>query len=374
LKQRLGRIIPGNARKDARFEPAPNLDELERSSERHMVLLVDVYDRCNLRCGMCGQWKGAESKPAARIAPELFERFAEAIFPRCRQVNLSCAYEPFTLPGFTDYLAVASRYKVPKLNLTTNASLLVRPVIERNVESGLPWLAVSVDGATRETYESIRVGASFDKLLANLATLAEAKREARSETPAIQFNWVLMERNLDEVVPFIRLAGEFAPRKFVFVHLDYAPPPESRRAKVAGVLRAALEACVRGGVLFEELPNHCLSLAEIGRAYGCAVREIPPVTPRCLDPWHMMRLLPNGDVLRCAVMNEPAGNIHCTDPARIWRGEAYTTLRKRWEQGDLPAVCRVCPYAPGGLVQSYRLREQMEQMISRQITLPQGQG
>ena len=350
----------------ARVPVRKNLEEDSIPEERHMVILLDLIDHCNLRCVMCPHLSHFE-RPASRLSMEAFERLAQAVFPITRQINLSCGYEPFILKNIADYVAVTRRYEIPFVYLTTNATLLNRPNCEQLVAAGLPCLAVSIDGATRETYESIRVRAHFDRLIENLRTLIQVKTEMHSSSPTIQFNYVLMEETIAEATMLVERMSEFGPRKYVFIHRDYTAPPDDNRFLYASVLRKVLAECVRRKVLFEEIPNYCLTPAEILEAYGCRMWEESEIDLPCVDPWNLMRLMPNGDVYACPVIEESVGNILHEDPIEIWRGEKYNKLRVQLKTGKPHVCCQTCPYNRLGQVQTRLILDRMERIILRQI-------
>lgn len=343
-------------------------EEPEYSSGRHMFILLDFLNKCNLRCIMCGS-STPTNTPETVINHNIFEKIAEALFPVSKQVNLSCLYEPFTFKGILDYLEIAVKYHVPKLTLTTNAILLTRPKAERIVKASLPQINISIDGATKKTYESIRIGGSFDSLLKNLRNLAAVKLAMHREKPKIQFNFVLMGNNFDEVSSFIQVMSKFKPYKFVFIHRNNKLPPDDQRLKIKSTLKQALVECVAHKVLFEEVPNLCITFEEILQAYGCNLEVMPQIVHKCEDPWHFMRIAPNGDVFMCPNIGESAGNIFRTNVLDIWNGEIYNKLRKQLHTGILPANCKECPYSSMGLVQFRQLRDTIEHLISQQMFL-----
>jgi len=331
------------------------------SIDRHMFILMDVINKCNLHCIMCGGY--SENIPRTIIEKNSFKNIAETVFPLSRQVNLSCGYEPFTFEGMLDYLDIAVRYDIPKLTLTTNALLLNRKKIEQIVTLGFPQINISIDGATKEMYESIRIGGKFSKLMDNLEYLTALKQERNQETPRIQFNFVVMERNLEEVVLFIRSMSRFEPHKFVFVHLDNKLPSAALQSKIELILKQALAECVAHKVLFEEIPNLCLSIEEILQAYGCDMEGMPQVVHQCRDPWHYMRIVPSGDVFMCPMIAESAGNILHTPLNEIWNGVVYSKLRDSLDQGVPPSNCQSCHFSNMGLVQFRQLQDAMERII-----------
>src|SRR4029453_7515657 len=64
-----------------------------------------------------------------------------------------------------------------------------------------------IGGATAETYERIRVRAHFDRVLANVRLLSEAKERAGSAKPNLHLVMVLMRDNLDELPDIVLLAA-----------------------------------------------------------------------------------------------------------------------------------------------------------------------
>ena len=337
---------------------ADPLDDIHR----HMMILLDVYNKCNLRCIMCS-YPAQEDEPPISLQYADFTRIAEVFFPVSHQVNLSCAYEPLMFKGFLDYLSTALQHNVPKLTITTNATLLNRAMAEDIVRLGLPQINISVDGATRETYETIRVRASFDTLLTNLRNLAAIKKESGQLNPRIQFQLVMFAHTLHEAPEAVKLLSAFEPFKFVFIHHDYSPPTADRRPQIDATLRAALAECVAHGIILEEVPNYCLSFEEIIEAYGGRAEEAPNLAPGCLDPWSFMQITPDGNVFVCPTIRQPAGNIHQTDILEIWNGDAYRWLRDQWNRNTPPSICQACSYSNTGLVQLRRARDRMDQSI-----------
>jgi MoaA/NifB/PqqE/SkfB family radical SAM enzyme len=74
------------------------------------------------------------------------------------------------------------------------------------IEAGLDRLIVSVDGATPATHAENRTGADLDQIKFNVKQLQRLRRSMRRETPEIGIEFVLMQRNLGEVLKLLRLA------------------------------------------------------------------------------------------------------------------------------------------------------------------------
>jgi molybdenum cofactor biosynthesis enzyme MoaA len=140
---------------------------------RPLTLLIDVTDRCNLRCVMC-HFATVDhisfppfDVPQGYMPVEQFENVAADFFPHAHRVGLACAAEPLMHPKFAEILDIAGRYDIPELWFPTNLLPLTERVadaVARNVHT----VAVSIDGMRKETYEKIRTGARWDMLMKKL--------------------------------------------------------------------------------------------------------------------------------------------------------------------------------------------------------------
>jgi radical SAM protein with 4Fe4S-binding SPASM domain len=87
--------------------------------------------------------------------------------------------------------------------MSTNATLLRGGRAKDLLGSGLSCLVLSVDGATAETYESLRVGAKFDETLDNISSFLDWRKNL-GEGPRIVFQLIEMEETRNEVEEFRR--------------------------------------------------------------------------------------------------------------------------------------------------------------------------
>lgn len=142
---------------------------------------------------------------------EVFTHVADELFPRAWRVALGCAAEPLLHPRFTEVLEIAARHQVPDLWFPTNLLALSRSKAEAIVRHGVRTVAVSVDGVTPETYEGIRVGGRFERLLSRLELLDEVRRGAGSSLPRLRLIFTWMRSNRSELarVPAFAAAHGF---------------------------------------------------------------------------------------------------------------------------------------------------------------------
>jgi MoaA/NifB/PqqE/SkfB family radical SAM enzyme len=67
-------------------------------------------------------------------------------------------------------------------------------------------IGVSIDGATKETYERLRLGGSYDKILENLTFLKEKKKEHNFK---LYLHFVVQKDNYHEMIKIIELAEKY---------------------------------------------------------------------------------------------------------------------------------------------------------------------
>ena len=88
---------------------------------------------------------------------------------------------------------------------STNATALTDEIIGRIVaERLLDLLQVSIDGATRETYQKIRIGGDYDRVLRTLARIRDERARQSVTAPGIRVEMVVMRPNAGEVAAFVR--------------------------------------------------------------------------------------------------------------------------------------------------------------------------
>jgi MoaA/NifB/PqqE/SkfB family radical SAM enzyme len=181
--------------------------ELAPFGERKLKVVWDISNKCNLRCRMCHfSYNDVFYRPSEYMTPEVFENLAMSVLPNAHTLILSAGNEPLTSPWFCDILKIASHYGVPNFLFITNATRLSKKIADVIIETGVTQVQISIDGSTKGTYEYIRRGANFEKLIKNISYLNEEKIRRSSEMPKLQFNVVLMRSNLEELDGFVDLA------------------------------------------------------------------------------------------------------------------------------------------------------------------------
>jgi MoaA/NifB/PqqE/SkfB family radical SAM enzyme len=188
------------------------LRELE---ERPMVMRsqptsieIELTNRCNLACIQCLRSQGLRPYRLGDITREHFERILSQ-FPNTLNLGLNGFGEPLLHRDFFPLVAHA-RARLPwaKIVIYSNGNRLDEATCERLPESGLTEINVSIDAAYPATYAKVRRGGDLTMVHDNLRRLVRVRKRARARVPLIGVNYVLLNENEGELVPFIEQAAE----------------------------------------------------------------------------------------------------------------------------------------------------------------------
>src|SRR5436190_24072716 len=115
--------------------------------------------------------------------------------------------EPYLNPDFLDMVSYASGKKIYTAT-STNAHYLNDNNARRTIESGLDRLIISIDGTTQDVYQQYRVGGRLDKVLEGTRNIVKWKKQLKSRTPFIVFQFLVVKPNEHQVADVKALAKE----------------------------------------------------------------------------------------------------------------------------------------------------------------------
>ncbi|HSK09629.1 MAG TPA: radical SAM protein [Vicinamibacterales bacterium] len=319
-------------------------------------LQIEPVGTCNLRCTMCPIQYRAESAPGHPPALMKYETFLQLVegFAGLAELHLQGLGEPMMHPRFFEMVRHASSRGI-RVTTTSNFTLATPRLAERLLACGLDRLHVSIDGATAETYESIRVRGRFGRLLRNLGAFAAARRRHGRDRPELHLVTVVMRRNLRELPDIVRLARRFDATQVFVQHLchdfgepnlppSYAPMREYvREETLAGEAPEVIE------LSFDRARQAAAELGVDLRLPNLQPRLYPRGTPgraRCQWPWTGAYVSYQGLAMPCCMISTPDrhnfGSVVDQGVAATWHGSAYQEFRARLDSDSPPEVCRSC--------------------------------
>lgn len=161
---------------------------------------------CNLRCKSCrDDFRRANPEEVQKRLDEVCKLAGEI-----KRLEMSGAGDPIASPVYRKFLQTLDLGKFKKLNqirLHTNAQLLTESfwnTLPEGVQQLITSLEISIDAATKETYEKIRRGGKWEMLLENLDFLGKQKHIYDWE-----FDFVVQQDNYKEILDFYKFCVDF---------------------------------------------------------------------------------------------------------------------------------------------------------------------
>lgn len=306
---------------------------------------IEVTTRCDKRCIICEHtyWK----EPSRDLTFEDFRHIVD-MFPELTWVNLTGEGDAFLNRDYLKMIRYLKERNVA-VYLVDSFNLIDRNRAYELVHLGVDGIYISMDGASKETYERIKVGCNFERTLQNIGHVLEAKRALASPIPEICFRFAITKWNLYEMPDFVRLIRHLAPKddwgdmaKIHFVGLLTFPEIESLHVSKLprGLVAETLETSEGDP---ESLP---VILAHT------EPEKFPNITS-CLA-WMEPYIMMGGYVLPCCAVlmsnrrpwlrNHAFGNAFDQSFRQIWSSPRYTRFRRMVNRPDapVPALCQGC--------------------------------
>ncbi|HXD77504.1 MAG TPA: radical SAM/SPASM domain-containing protein [Puia sp.] len=264
---------------------------------------------CNLRCPECPSGLRAFTRPTGMLQDSFFRQTIDQLSRELVYLVFYFQGEPYLNPAFLDMVAYASSKGIYTAT-STNAHYLTDANARRTVESGLDRLIISIDGTTQDVYEQYRVGGRLDKVLEGARNIVRWKRELKSRTPFIFFQFLVVKPNQHQLEDIRRLAAETGVDEVRFKTAqvyDYRNDPNNLIPSVPKYSRYRRNA---GGEwrVKHRLDNHCWRL------------------------WHATVITWDGLVVPCCFDKDaqhPLGDLKGKPFKEVWRDDRYVHFRRR---------------------------------------------
>ncbi|MFZ0034629.1 MAG: radical SAM protein [Sedimentisphaerales bacterium] len=255
-------------------------------------LWIEPTSVCNLRCVMCPN-KDLPKEQKGFMDFELFKKIVDEAKDFVSDVHVLHRGESLLHPRFFDMVRYAHDAGIVT-RFHTNGTLLDEDKSRRLIEAGLDQFAFSFDGMDKETYESIRVNADFDKTIGNIVRFLQIKKEMGAKKP----------------VTFIEL-------------IDF---PDAAKKYDKAARRAFL-------ARFKGLPLDKLHIKKFHNWAGDAGRapSHKAYSP-CTFLWHALIIFWDGSVLPCTqdfFGYYTLGNVRDSTIREIWNNDKMIRLREK---------------------------------------------
>ena len=266
-------------------------------------VLIETLNVCNADCIMCPYSSMERSKGVMDMG--LYKRIIdECVELGIDSIQLNNINEPLLDSRIVERVSYARDVGIRNVMFFTNAQLLKYDKSRELIEAGLTYVVISIDGATKSTYEAIRRKLNYDTVTGNVRSLMRARAELASSTPRINLTFTAIKQNEREVTKFITMWQGKADEVHIGIGHNWAGKQSN-------------------------------------------VMELKPRVYPCKAPWSSFVINWNGDVAMCCVDYETTvklGNVQTESVLEIWNGTKLKELRQRHLERNFDGlICKNCP-------------------------------
>jgi MoaA/NifB/PqqE/SkfB family radical SAM enzyme len=159
-----------------------------------------------------------------------------------------------------------------KIGIYSNGMLINEERAYKLMNCGLTELNISIDAAYPETYKRVRRGGKLDVLHENIKRLTRVKQETRSKFPMIGMNFVMLNDNEGELVPFVEQAAEFGVdfvNCITYASYDWGFKNKRSADSYKRELDAAWKRMQDLGVRVKSFPSDDISWSDASKPFNC---------------------------------------------------------------------------------------------------------
>ncbi len=291
----------------------------ERASRQYLYkfpLCIEIESSyyCNLKCPVCARQVLGFSKERGFISRKLYKKIlAEAKKHKMPAIMLDHEAEPLTNPAIADLVKEAKDAGILDIWMHTNANLLKEEIADKLIRNGLTKINFSIDATDEKTYDIVRPGGNFERVIKNILAFLRLKEELKAKYIRTRVSFVVQDINRNEQDTFFKFWKDRVNVISFQNLIDF-----SKFKKLSGNKRN-----YRKGFI-------------------------------CNKSWQMMIIRHNGDVVPCGMPLRSydskecvIGNLNLNSIEECWNSPQLNRIREFQKRGDYHKVsfCRDCLFA-----------------------------
>jgi MoaA/NifB/PqqE/SkfB family radical SAM enzyme len=215
----------------------------------------------------------------------------------------------------------------------------------------LKQLYISIEATNEDTYEFVRGGRHFSRVIENIDRLMKLKREQKAPFPEVAFAFTFMKRTTAEFLDFMELAAKLGikiiagdylivyrpelEQESLFFHQDYANDiftQAKEKAKSLGIeLRIPIPFAEAAKQPANENPQSAIRN-----------QQLNPDWRICYEPWEFIYFRSDGLVSPCCANDVKLGDLRSHTFAEVWNGEQYQEFRRTLNTTRPHPHCQTC--------------------------------
>ena len=182
-----------------------NLSVSYKNMDNRPKVLLAAYDNgCNLKCISCRKDYIFSDKNKQDDIERCVRKIKKNILPSVNFLIVAGSGEVFLNKSYKELYLSEEAKKIKEIRFLSNGILFNENTWGhfRSNNKSRVFLTVSIDAATKKTYESIRRGGNFDILVNNMEFAGRLRQEG--ELSYFRMNFVVQKGNYKEMPDFVR--------------------------------------------------------------------------------------------------------------------------------------------------------------------------
>lgn len=261
---------------------------------------------CNLRCPECPSGLRSFTRPTGMMEETLYKKTIDELADTLLYLIFYFQGEPYLHPKFFELVEYASRKGIYTAT-STNAHYLTDEKAKKTVESGLDRLIVSIDGTTQDVYQQYRIGGNLEKVLEGTRNIIKWKKELKSSTPHVIFQFLVVKPNEHQIEDVKKLALEMGVDE-------------------VGLKTAQIYDYEEGSDLIPTIDKYSRYKKKESGGYAIKNKFID----HCWKMWHSCVITWDGLVVPCCFDKDAEyqlGDMKQQTFTELWRGNKYQKFR-----------------------------------------------
>lgn len=166
---------------------------------------VGIDESCNLKCPSCREIKiFYKSGPDFQKRKDLMDHFSFLLssFEKPCVITIGANGDAFASHIYRNFLYTYQPLSNQQFILKTNGLLIKKQFKSLPTVNNIKKLSISVDAATKETYQKIRFPGVWDHLIANLDMISFLEKK-------VELNFVIQKSNFYDIYPFLDMCKKY---------------------------------------------------------------------------------------------------------------------------------------------------------------------
>ncbi|HUD54736.1 MAG TPA: radical SAM protein [Terracidiphilus sp.] len=297
-------------RYDAIVNEVYNPQLIQRVEDVH-IAEIEINRNCNINCVMCNT--SLSTRPQFNMDMELFEHAVKYTKDQWGgHTALHTIGEPLMNKNLPQYFDILRKNGV-KIHLSTNALILHKHLdLIIDYSDIIYEFRFSIDGASKETYEKIRLGGKWDRLIENMEMFREKTKDTKP-FKRVKIGSIVSQDVQNEMGHHLKFWSRYVPMDQIDLNLVSGLSPDNRYFLTRSILKKHIQPWPPCYMLFSSV----LHILNDGRA-----------TPCCRDY--------QGDLTY--------GNIRDSTPQELINCENVLELRRQHLENRIPekSPCASC--------------------------------